>query len=109
MTVQSNTPEITQDDKLWAMLSNAPIIGWIVALIVLLTDEKKNRPFMKYHAVQSLAIYVIVLVTSIVGVGVCIAAVIWIYQIYLMVKANQGEWVKIPALTDFLKKQGWVA
>ena len=40
--------EITQDDKLWALLSYlfCPLIG----IVVLLIEDKKNRPFLKYNA-----------------------------------------------------------
>ena len=101
-------PAITQDDKLWAMLSYAPLIGFWVALYCLLVDEKKNRPYIKTNAVQAMALYVVLAVSSIVVVGICVASVIWIYQIYLMIQANKGETITIPVLTDFCKKQGWI-
>jgi uncharacterized membrane protein len=31
-----------------------------------------------------------------------------IYAIVLAVKAYQGEWVTVPFLSDFCKKQGWI-
>lgn len=108
MTEQPINPGITQDDKLWAMLSYAPLIGFWVALYALLVEEKKSRPFIKYNAIQAMAIYVVIAVSSIIAVGVCIASVIWIYQIYLMVQVNKGETVTIPVITDFCKKQGWI-
>lgn len=51
MTEQPMTPDITSDDKLWAALGY-PIP--IIAIIALLMEEKKVRPFIKFHAVQSL-------------------------------------------------------
>lgn len=100
--------EMTQDDKLFAMLSYAPLIGFWVALYALLVEEKKNRPFIKYNAVQAMALYVALAISSIVVVGLCVAAVFWIYQIYLMVKVNKGETITVPFITDFCKKQGWI-
>ena len=47
------TPEVTSDDKLWAALGY-PIV--IVALIVLFMEEKKARSFIKFHAVQAIAL-----------------------------------------------------
>jgi len=108
MTEQPINPEITSDDKLWAMLSYAPLIGFWVALYALLVDEKKNRPFIKSNAVQAMAIYVVIAASSLIAVGVCLASVIWIYQIYLMIQVNKGETVTIPVITDFCKKQGWI-
>jgi uncharacterized membrane protein len=55
-----------------------------------------------------MAVYVAVAVLSIVLVGVCLASVLWIYQIVLMVKANNGETIVIPLITDFCKKQNWI-
>ncbi|MEW6094359.1 MAG: hypothetical protein AB1531_10390, partial [Chloroflexota bacterium] len=52
MTEQPMTPDITQDDKLWALLSY--IFSPLSPLIVLLMEEKKSRPFIKFHAVQAL-------------------------------------------------------
>ena len=48
--------DITSDDKLWAALGY-PI--FIIALIMLFMEEKKNRPFIKFHAVQALALNVV--------------------------------------------------
>jgi uncharacterized membrane protein len=101
--------EITDDDKLWALLS---WLFWPIAIIVLLLEDKKQRAFIKYHAIQALAVgvvgYVISGVLSVVGIGCVLWVVVLIYQIYLAVKAYQGEWVTIPAVTDFCKNQGWI-
>jgi uncharacterized membrane protein len=102
-------PEITDDDKLWALLS---WLFWPIAIIVLLLEDKKQRPFIKYHAVQSLVLGVIATIISVVLSFIiigCVVAVAWgIYVIYLAIKAYQGEWVTIPLITDFCKNQGWV-
>ncbi len=49
--------DITSDDKLWAALGY-PIFP--IALIMLFIEGKKNRPFIKFHAVQALALNVVV-------------------------------------------------
>jgi len=100
--------EITQDDKLWALLS---WLFWPIAVIVLLID-KKERPFIKYHAVQALALgvvgYLISALLSAVVVGCFVGFAVLIYTIYLAIQAYQGEWVTIPFITDFCKNQGWI-
>ena len=94
--------DITSDDKLWALLS---YIFGIVAIIVLLLEDKKNRPFIKYHAVNALLLWVVIFLTSwLCGLGL----IVWIYAIYLGIKAYGGDWVEVPALTDFGRKQGWM-
>jgi uncharacterized membrane protein len=105
-----NATEITDDDKLWALLS---WITGVVAVIALLMEDKKNRPFIKYNAVMALVVVVVisVLVAIISAITCGIGAILvlaYIYPIYLGIKAFQGEWVTVPYVTDFVKKQGWV-
>jgi uncharacterized protein len=100
--------DVTSDDKMWAALGY-PIA--LVAIIVLLMEEKKARPFIKYHAVQSLAANVVFfLISFILGitvVGAICAPVLWLVFFYWAYKAYQGEYFTLPFLTDFIKKQGW--
>jgi uncharacterized membrane protein len=93
--------EITQDDKLWSLLSYifCPLIG----IIVLLLEDKKNRPFVRYNAIVSIVLGVLVVVLS----WACIGVIVWIYAIYLGVKSYQGEWVEVPVISDWVRKQGW--
>ena len=111
--------EITDQDKLWAALSYifAPLIG----IIVLLMEENKKRPYQKYHAVQSIAL-AIVLWILIVILGIVLGAVtsflgclggfcpmlLWLLPFYYAYQSYQGEWIEIPVLTDFLKGQNWI-
>lgn len=104
-----SSSDITQDDKLWAILS---WILWIPAIIALLMEDKKNRPFIKYNAVMALAVGIVLSVLiGIISAVTCgigaITALAWIYPIYLGIKAYQGNWVTVPWLTDFVKTRGW--
>lgn len=96
--------DVTQDDKLWALLS---WLLWPVAIVMLLMDDKKSRPFIKYNAVLSLAFAVVLYVLGTITVG-CLLLVGGIYAIVLAIQAFQGQWVTVPVLTDFIKKQHWV-
>lgn len=106
---QSIDPNITSDDKLWALLSY--VLSPIVPIIVLLMEDKKNRPFIKAHAFQALIFCLVYcaigFVLSFVVIGACIFPIGWIASIYFGYKAYQGEYVTIPVITDFCKKQGW--
>jgi uncharacterized membrane protein len=103
--------EITSDDKLWAALGY-PIP--LVAIIVLFMDEKKARPFIKFHAVQSLAANVVFFVISVIlstvtlGFGGLCVPLIWFVFLYWAYKSYQGEYFEIPMVTNFIKKQNWV-
>jgi uncharacterized membrane protein len=52
MSQEPMNSEITSDDKLWAMLG---YVFPIIAIVVLFMEDKKNRPYVKFNAVQSLA------------------------------------------------------
>ena len=101
--------EITNDDKLWAALGY-PLA--IVALIAILMEEKKVRPFIKYHAIQSLALNVVILVVSILlgitVVGAICAPVLWLITFWPAIDSYGGKYTEIPVITDFIKNQGWV-
>jgi uncharacterized membrane protein len=99
--VAAEAGELTQDDKLWSLLSYifAPLIG----IIMLLIEDKKNRPFIKYNAWVSIWLGIVTIVLS----TVCIGVLVWIYGIYLGIKSYQGEWVEVPVISDFVRKQGW--
>ena len=101
--------EITSDDRLWAALSWIPISPlWpIFAIIALLLDEKKDRVFIRYNAVLSIATGVILIPLSVITCG-C-AALIYLVFFYWAYVAYQGQVVEIPFVTDFARNQGWVA
>jgi uncharacterized protein len=103
--------DATSDDKLWAALGY-PIP--IIAVIVLLMEDKKNRPFIKYHALQSIALWVVYVVLGTIlsvvtfGIGGICFAVAWLVFFYWAYLAYQGQMFEVPVVTNFLKNQGWV-
>ncbi len=104
--------DLTDDDKLWGMLSWLPFIGWILAIIALVMEPQKDRPFIKHHAVQSLAAAVVLfIVSAILGFTIvlsCLSIFLPLVTIYPAIKAYQGEEIEIFWLTDFCKGQGWM-
>jgi uncharacterized membrane protein len=100
--------DITDDDKLWSLLS---WIIWVIGVIALLMEDKKDRPFVKYNAVMSLVVgIVLTIVVGITSPFTCgITVILFAYPIYLGIKAYQGEWVVVPVITDFVKNQGWAS
>jgi len=115
--------DITSDDKLWAALGY-PIP--IIALIMLFIEEKKKRPFIKFHAVQALALIVVLIVVEIV-IGIlqgilsaihigflglifsCITPFLWLLLLWPAVLAYQGKYFEVPVVTKFLRDQHWIA
>ena len=110
--------EVTSDDKLWAALGY-PIAP--LALVMLFMEDKKKRAFIKYHAVQSLALSVVLFVVSLVlgcilglltiligGLGAGIVSLVWFVTLWPAYEAYNGKYLVLPFITDFIKKQGWV-
>ena len=109
MTQQPINANITSDDKLWALLSY--IFSPLIPIIMLLMEDKKIRPFIKFHAVQALILgiieFVLYAVLGWIFVGLCLGVVLFGYMIYLGVKAYAGETITVPVITDWIKKNNW--
>ena len=122
MTQAPINSEITSDDRLWAALGYP--IG-IIALIMLLIQGKKDRPFIKFHAVQALALTVVLIVIEIVvnilqvvlrrlslgicGLVGCFLPILWLLLFWPGILAFQGKYFDIPVVTKFLRGQHWIA
>jgi uncharacterized membrane protein len=121
--------QITDNDKLLAAVS---YIFWPLAVIILLSETNKERPFQRYHAIQALgfgvaatAVYavfgcfygIIVAIASAIAdflgsILSCLTAPIWLIPVALAFwfayRAYQGEKFEIPVLTEFMRGQGWL-
>jgi len=108
--LMENQPmDVTSDDKLWAML--AYILTPLVPIIIMLMEDKKNRPFIRAHNGQALVVGVI---NVILGIALgwtlvlsCIPVLVWFVCIYWGIQAYGGKMVEIPVITNFVKQQGW--
>jgi len=105
MTENPITPDITSDDKLWAML--AYVFSPIVPVILMLMEDKKDRPFIREHNAQALVVGILITILAASVVLSCVAFPIWLVNLYWGIQAYQGKFVEIPILTKFLKDQGW--
>jgi uncharacterized membrane protein len=120
MVTPAGTP--SSNDRLLAALGY-PI--WIVALIALLLDGPKDRPFTRYHAVQALGFNVAAFIFYFVAgiFSFCVGQVAWIlgcltwmlffvpflaalYFAYLAY--TKAEYFEIPLVTDLMQQQGWL-
>lgn len=110
-TAKEPMGDITPDDKLWAALGY-PIP--IVAIIVLLMEEKKARPFIRFHAVQALAFNVIIwaaaMIFSVVtaGLGSCLTPVFWLITLWPAYDSYMGNYTELPVISNFIRNQNWV-
>jgi uncharacterized membrane protein len=106
---QIPSAEITSDDKLWAAL--AYVFSPLVPIIILLLEEKKERPFIKAHNMQALMLGIVGWILNgilmFLFIGFCTGPLFFILMIFYGYKAYQGEEMEIPVITDFVKNQGW--
>lgn len=101
----SNLQPQEENDKILAAVSY--IIAPIMSIIILVTDMK-NKPFLKYHAYQSLvlgiALIILYTILSITVIGLCLVPVLLIAQFYFAYQAYAKGIFTIPVLTDLTAK-----
>jgi uncharacterized membrane protein len=101
--------DVTSDDRLWSAL--AYVFSPIVSIILILMEDKKKRPFIRYHAYQSLVLGVVmiiaIMILSLIPLINCFTWLLWIVMLYFAYRAYMGEYFSLPFVTDFIKKQGW--
>jgi uncharacterized membrane protein len=117
--------DVNDNDKLMAALSYffTPIVG----IIVLLVDTMKVRPYQKYHAIQSIGLFVAEIVFYVLAcvlyvacttvslgfLGFCLWVVFFIPLIpniyYTYLAYAKPSYFEIPVLTKFMVQQGWLS
>lgn len=126
-------PAADKDDRLIALLSYATqtLIPFVMPALVLMSESSKKRPFQRFHAVQSLALTIVMVVLAIfVGISTAIISLVpvigwlvalvvgclsplavlmaWFALVYYGYQAYQGKRFGIPGLSTFLKDQNWI-
>jgi uncharacterized membrane protein len=101
--------EVSSDDKLWSALGY--LFTPLVPIIVLLLEDKKNRPFIKANNMQALVwgvvFYIVVILTSFLIIGFCVWGLGLLLEIYWAYRSYKGEVVQIPVISSFVRNQGW--
>ncbi len=119
----------TDNDKLLTAIS---YIFWPLAVIILVSEANRERPFQRYHAVQALGLNVVIAIVCaflgcfygiIVAIAAaiadilgtllsCLAAPLWLIPVVFLFwcayRAYKGEKFEIPVLTEFMQGQGWL-
>ncbi|MBS3756858.1 MAG: DUF4870 domain-containing protein [Desulfobacterales bacterium] len=107
--MEKNKTALGIDQNIEAVLCY--VLGWLTGILFLFL-EKENQ-FVRFHAMQSLVVFLALFVLSLVvgwipvigllsPVIFLVAVILWIL---LMVKAFQGEMYKLPWAGDFAEKQ----
>jgi hypothetical protein len=116
--------ELSNDEKLWAMLSHlaallvyVSAIGQYVAPLVIYLVYKDKSRFVAFHALQSLlfqlALLVVVFLVTVVGFVTCVGFFLLIplgigaliYNIVAAIKAHNGEWFEYWLVGPFARSQ----
>lgn len=88
------------------------VLGWITGLIFFLIE--KDSKFVRFHAMQSIIVFGVLSVVSIVigwipiigwGISGLISLLALVLWIVLRIKAYQGEKFKLPWAGDLAEKQ----
>lgn len=99
-----------------ALLCYVPIVGWIMSIIVLATDRFRQDRTVRFHAFQGLYLFVVWLFADWVfspmtgyapalkfAAGAIKLAVL-ILWVYMMVRVNAGEDVRLPLIGDLAER-----
>lgn len=133
MSDESVDADASNDDRLIAFLCYVTqlFVPVVMPLIVLFSESSKNRPFQRYHAVQSLALSILIaLVLGAMSIGgsilfiipiigwlvggllLCLVPIVGLMSVvallYYGFQAYQGKRFAIPGLTSVLQEQGWI-
>lgn len=121
-------PDATNDDRIMAALAYATqlILPLVVPIIILISETSKRRPFQRYHAIQSIAVAVVItglelamfmafsvsLATFILWLCICFIVpamiALWLIPLYYAILAYNGKRFRVPGLTQFLEDQRWL-
>ena len=121
-------PDATNDDRVMAALAYATqlIVPFIVPIIILISETSKRRPFQRYHAIQSIAVAVVIYgleLALVMAASVSLASfflwlclcflipamiVLWLLPLYYAILAYNGKRFRVPGLTQFLQDQRWL-
>ncbi len=77
----------------------------ILAIVALMMEDTKDRPFVRYNAVLSIATGAILIPLSFITCG--LAALTFLVFFYWAYQAYQGQTVEIPVVSDWIRGRGW--
>jgi uncharacterized membrane protein len=93
------------------ILAGIGYLTGIVALIAILIEPYKDEKFVRQHAFQALALYVVMIAASVLNVIPLLGQIIWlvasiavfVFAIIGAIKAFQGQEYEMPMVYGFIK------
>jgi uncharacterized membrane protein len=116
----------SDNDRLLAGLSYVSqiVIPAVFPVILLVSNETKNSPFMRFHAIQSLGVLVASIVYYLAATVVyalvsavlpLLACILWLLffvpavaGLYCGYEAFRGKYLELPWLTQFMRDNHWL-
>lgn len=98
--------QISSDDRLMAAIGHALtfVEGGIIGPLILYLIKREQSEFVAFHALQSLYFGLLFLVLTLVSCGLLALPLVLpylIFEIIAAVKANDGEWYRLPIVGDW--------
>lgn len=93
----------TSDDKLWGALAHASSYILIpgVGAILLYVIYKDKSPYIRYHAVQSMVVQLVIYIIG--GITCGLGLILLLIPLWGAWKAYEGDWDGYPLLGGFGK------
>lgn len=93
------------------ILAGLGYLTGIVAIVAILMDPYKNERFVRVHAFQAIALYVVMIVASLLNIIPILGQIIWlvasiavlVFAIIGAIKAFQGQFYEMPMVYGFIK------
>ena len=84
------------------------LLSWLSGIIVFVTKGQSDKR-MKFHSLQAIFLGIIAVVIDLIlffipFLGPILAFLIWLYGMYIAVKAYEGEDIKVPVIADYAAK-----
>jgi uncharacterized membrane protein len=116
----------TENERLLSGLSYVSqiILPAVFPVVLLLSEDTRRNPFMRYHAVQSLGLLVATILfylaaavayAVVAAIAPVLLCLLWMVvfvpaaaMLYYGYKAFRGEYVEVPYLTAFMRSNGWL-
>lgn len=113
-SISRNYPDdlISSNDKLWAAIGYPIPLFSVLALVM---EDKKDDPFIRYHAVQSIVfnifMWAVIVLLGIItlGIGSMCAPVLWLVTLWPAYDAYRGNLTELPVISAFINGRGWVS
>jgi len=89
------------------IIAAASYVFWILLGAIILLTDMKNKPFLRFHAYQSITFGLILMVgwiiagvLSIVVVGICLMPILFLIPFYPAYLAYSKGTFRLPLITD---------